>query len=391
MIFLTVISSIGATAGFFVSLVLLFRDPTRSTQTVVLALCTALTGATMLEDALISSRVYDHTPWFFGWSYPAFALIAPLLSLYVSVMANPAGADWRRIRGQLLIAGGLLALLTPWYLAGGAVRWAIELGLPMSGRFAEIGMYAIILYMLGTAGQQAFGFITAARRAPAIIEPGRRKWVVILTRLALIGWSVYAVNLGLSLFGLSNALILSAVNFVLAVSLYSLALLAILEPPDPLTQPVRQQDVQAKYARSAVSSEDLELIMSRVMSASRCQKIHRESNLTLQKLAAATRTSPNRLSQALNVQAGGFHEWLAQTRIQDVLVVMSTEGETSSLLDAAFLVGFNSKSTFYEAFKRATGQTPAAWLKTARDRKPPIPNPAEGVVVSLKDRQRQAS
>lgn len=125
---------------------------------------------------------------------------------------------------------------------------------------------------------------------------------------------------------------------------------------------------EPKYARSALAAADYDRIMAKVSAATAERHIHRDPNLGLPGLAAATGVSPNDLSQTLNVRAGGFHRWLADARIADAQVMLRS-GEASSLIDAAYAVGFNSKSTFYSAFRRVTGLTPGAWLAEERPRR----------------------
>jgi AraC-like DNA-binding protein len=122
---------------------------------------------------------------------------------------------------------------------------------------------------------------------------------------------------------------------------------------------------EPKYARSALTDADYDRIMVKVLAAAAERRLHRDPNLGLPGLAAMTGVSPNDLSQTLNVRAGGFHHWLAETRIADAQAMLRS-GEASSLIDAAYAVGFNSKSTFYSAFRRATGQTPGAWWAETR-------------------------
>lgn len=128
-----------------------------------------------------------------------------------------------------------------------------------------------------------------------------------------------------------------------------------------LLRAIQSRSDAPKYARSALDEHSQVRIMERVAAAVREQQIHRDPNLTLTRLARAVGTPSNHLSQALNVQAGGFHQWVAQARIADAQALLRDQVEASGLLDAAFAVGFNSKSAFYDAFRRATGLTPGAW------------------------------
>lgn len=116
-----------------------------------------------------------------------------------------------------------------------------------------------------------------------------------------------------------------------------------------------------KYARSAMTPGDIDRILRKLDGLVADHAVHRDPNLTLTRLAHRMGVATNDLSQALNCQRGGFREWLADTRVADVQkTLMSTRGEIN-LLHTAFDAGFNSKSAFYDAFRRVTGLTPLAW------------------------------
>lgn len=357
-----VISSIGCAAGAFLALAILARDRTRSPQSAYLAIASALLAATMGEDALAAGNAYDGAPWAFGWSYPAFAFIGPLIWLHVAAHVDPIGAGWPRARKHLAGATLLLLLLLPWWAAGGG-RWAIEQSTAQDTPSVLLAAFSLVGY-IGLSALQMLVYLVAARnRANAVVEAHSRVWLKRLITVGIVSWIVYAVGLVALVAGVDSAIAVTATNTHLAVAIYGLAITAIAVPPDPLSRPPErdQTAANAKYARSALTEADIDRLMGKLALAVRDQAIHQDANLTLQKLAAAIGASPNDLSQALNLRADGFHAWLSSVRVAEVQSLLRDGAEVSGLLDAAYAAGFNSKSTFYEAFRRTTGLTPAAW------------------------------
>ena len=95
------------------------------------------------------------------------------------------------------------------------------------------------------------------------------------------------------------------------------------------------------------------------------ERPHLDPALTLEQLARAIGTSPRRLSQTINETAGGFYEYVNSHRVADARTLLADPAEKRTSVEAiGLMVGFRSRSTFYEAFRKATGVTPAAFRKT---------------------------
>lgn len=92
--------------------------------------------------------------------------------------------------------------------------------------------------------------------------------------------------------------------------------------------------------------------------------LYLDPNLSLQKLSRHVGALPNQVSQTLNEQIGAsFFDYIAQHRIE-AAKPMILDAKASSLA-VSLDVGFNSRSTFYKAFKRETGMTPKAFRDAA--------------------------
>ena len=91
------------------------------------------------------------------------------------------------------------------------------------------------------------------------------------------------------------------------------------------------------------------------------ERVYLESHLSLPQLAGMLGCSVNHLSQAINEgHHVSFFDFVNRYRVQEATrILASGANESISILDVALQVGFNSTSTFYAAFKKATGRTPA--------------------------------
>jgi AraC-like DNA-binding protein len=90
--------------------------------------------------------------------------------------------------------------------------------------------------------------------------------------------------------------------------------------------------------------------------------LHRDANLSLWALAKHTGASSNYISQTLNeVMGESFFDFVNSYRIAEAKTLLATTNE--SVLNITYDVGFNARSSFYNAFKRHTGQTPTSYRK----------------------------
>lgn len=103
---------------------------------------------------------------------------------------------------------------------------------------------------------------------------------------------------------------------------------------------------------AAVLSQKLESIMNE-------KGLYKNPNLTLQDLANEINISSHQLSQLLNNNLGkNFTSFVNEFRIKEACkIILSNDKFTLEAI--GYDVGFNSKSTFFAAFKKHTGKTPS--------------------------------
>lgn len=91
-------------------------------------------------------------------------------------------------------------------------------------------------------------------------------------------------------------------------------------------------------------------------------KPHLNSNLTVEQLARQLAVLPRELSRAIKQGFGqNFFEFVSAHRVEEAKRRLGDVANTSSILDVMYDSGFNSKSVFNTAFKKATGVTPTQY------------------------------
>lgn len=120
--------------------------------------------------------------------------------------------------------------------------------------------------------------------------------------------------------------------------------------------------VTVKYEKSALTEAHIDRIESHLLNVIEEGKLYLDPNLSLTNLAKAVGEPPNYVSQTLNGRIGEtFFDFVNSWRIKESIVKMTRH--EMSILEIAYEVGFNSRSSFYKAFKRETGLTPSAYKK----------------------------
>ena len=98
------------------------------------------------------------------------------------------------------------------------------------------------------------------------------------------------------------------------------------------------------------------------------EKPYLDFELTLQKLAIQANIPERELSLLINHHLNKhFFDFINEYRIQDAkLLLTDPEKKEVTVLEILYQIGFNSKSSFYTAFKKATNMTPSAYRKSVR-------------------------
>lgn len=99
------------------------------------------------------------------------------------------------------------------------------------------------------------------------------------------------------------------------------------------------------------------------------KKLYLNPNLNLQLLSKILNLSQGYISQTLNSNSQlNFNEYVNSLRIDDAKhMLKSTDFDNYTIVAIGLECGFNSKSSFYSAFKKFTNKTPSEFKKNVRN------------------------
>lgn len=118
-----------------------------------------------------------------------------------------------------------------------------------------------------------------------------------------------------------------------------------------------------KYKNSALSQAQCKALALKIERAMLDDKLYQKDDLSLRLLAKHISELPYYVTQTLNTEIEeSFFDYVNRWRIKDATFRLANSKET--VLDIATDVGFNSRSSFYNAFKKIKGTTPSAYRKS---------------------------
>ncbi|SHL85266.1 helix-turn-helix domain-containing protein [Flavobacterium chilense] len=113
-----------------------------------------------------------------------------------------------------------------------------------------------------------------------------------------------------------------------------------------------------KYSGKKIESAEAVLIAEKLEKSMNEKSLYKNPNLNLLDLSREINISSHQLSQFLNNNLGkNFTSFVNEFRINEACKIIASNDKLT-LESVGYDVGFNSKSTFFAAFKKHTGTTP---------------------------------
>jgi AraC-like DNA-binding protein len=204
------------------------------------------------------------------------------------------------------------------------------------------------------------------------------KWLIILL---IIAGSYYPIRLARILFPdlipihtfIFDRIVISGMGmtFGIFLLLYPQILYgALFEEPEKVLVPSPESGTPVtKYRYSTLTREQKDDYYHQLQQFMQDKKPYLNKGITLQEMAYNLDVSPQHLSQVVNELAQyTFLDYINYHRI-DYAKQLLKQGDLKKLTVAGVgsEAGFNSRATFYNAFKKFTGKTPTEYLNSSQD------------------------
>ena len=134
-------------------------------------------------------------------------------------------------------------------------------------------------------------------------------------------------------------------------------------------QEEKQQDQSGrkKYERSALTTEQADLILQRLHAIMQSSRPYLVPTLSLPELSKQINVSPHHLSQIINERLHvNFFEYINNYRVEEAKrLLKDPKNGRLTLAAIGFDAGFNSVSSFNSVFKKITSHTPSEYRSSA--------------------------
>ncbi len=356
------------------------RRPAERAPTLGLVIFFLIHVVMYAEPAAHLSGLTELWPHLIGIGWPASQLTGPSIYIYVRDMTATGPVKRAPSHWLLHVAPAIIALViaTPFYLFPGEVKLALFTG-PNTLEFSDMprvsALYLLYpLFLITSLAYLIASFRLLLRHLEKIrnlfseIENKSLNWLRGALLFLAVVWVWALANAVLDVTGSAPAWMEAAtswmvVGWVALFGFFGVRQPAVFAGATVEAASAELSSPETKYARSALDEDRMARIGSKLDAAMRENKLYQDPSLSLRELAAAVAVSENYVSQTLNESIGrNFFDYVNSWRISEACDRLINE--KAPVLEIAYDVGFNSKSTFNAAFKKHVGVTPSAYRKT---------------------------
>jgi len=129
--------------------------------------------------------------------------------------------------------------------------------------------------------------------------------------------------------------------------------------------PLKQEETKKENAKLEVENKEIlyDDFLAKMVLRMETDKIYRNPELTLQSFSDKVNIPSYLVSKIINTKTGlNFYNFVNRYRIEEVKQELK-KSTSPKIMQIAFAAGFNTKSSFYNYFKKDTGLSPKDYIK----------------------------
>lgn len=370
----------GALQGVFLAGALTAHRTNQTANRLLAALMVAFT-IFLAGGVYYATGLFERFPYFFGISYQMPFVFGPLVYLYARAASDRAWRFERRHWVHFIPVIVSTVLAGPYYMMSAADKIALYDRLQHGELPALIATIDPLKFVSGVSYSVAT--LLYLRRHRLRIRNSYSN-----TARVNLGWLLWLAGAAAGIWLLATSLHFGAIgprvrddhiSLAIAVLIYAIGYRGLRQTEiftyesiqDPAPAPVvsvpdaEPPPPHPRQERWGLTDDDAERLQRELRGLMEKECPWKDPDLNLPDLAGRLGSTPHKLSELLNARLGKtFYDFVNGYRVQEVQRrIASGDNRTRTMLTLALDAGFASKSTFNQAFKSQTGQTPSAYRK----------------------------
>lgn len=370
--FLNVTLVIGVFLGLSLAAFLLLRRSGGNKANPFLGAIVLLYAIFLTPGCLEAARLLERIPHFANVGSFLFPLLGPLIYFYVRTTIQRA-PRLRPLDGLHLVPF-LIFLALDWrfIVLNGTEKYAIFERLIYEGvypypRWETLVKLALMIGYYVVSVRLILVYREHLRLNSSHAGSLHHRWLLFFSSALLVPLFVSAVVIltGYDFFSV-RLYAFSFVFFNVVVHLATLYRPSLFQPfPNLMDEADEQPAERRKYESSTLEEGRKTKMVARLLDYVRAERPYLEPELTLGQLAAGVGIPAHYLSQVINEKVGkSFGDFINEFRVERAKNLLGDERhEHLTILAIAYEAGFNSKTAFYDAFRRFVGVTPSKFRK----------------------------
>lgn len=364
---LSYIFIVGAAQGFILS-IFLFKKKENQTANRVISAVMILFAFDLLAGSAFLTNAIKYFPWAVGLNNSFPYLYGPLIYLYVKILVEDDD-EFHSIYLWHFLPFFLIQIYAVFFFYFESTSYQLSIlnvNTPNPWHIELIGQLIPVhgcIYLFLTV-KESFNYNKKLKQSYSNIDQINLKWLRYLIGGTFVVWLVvfiaYLLNFIYGDAFQANMLI----YVVLSVFLYSLGIKTLKQPVVHFENGAAKNLVnEAQYKKSGLTDDDAEFYIGKLISLMEKDKPYLNNKISLGELSAMINISSHNLSEIINRKLDqNFYDFINSYRIKEVIKMLEDDKYPNySLLALGYEAGFSSKSAYYSAFKKVTGDTPAQY------------------------------
>jgi AraC-like DNA-binding protein len=353
--------------GFILAVLIIVRKPVITTN-VFFGIIVLLFSLSLLHGVLEQSIHAFNARFLFPMEYGF--LLGPLCYFHFRQIATPALVLQRRDLLHFipsLLLDVALYLITFSYIRSN-LEWAEAHVAEIQITFLIVALFFIVHVCVYAA--VAYRMIGKSEIRPRENAADIQKWSMIFFSLWMVAILVEALVvvsaiLNIDIFATNDNLIYNPMGIIKAICIYTLGYWYLIKYHSLLVRHSKSFDrtIVSKY-----SADEIHQKQQQLHAALEESELYKDEKLTVEKLAKHLGWPARDLSGIIAEQFDlNFNDFVNRYRVRAFkLMAEKPENHKYSIMGLAEKAGFNSKASFYRAFKKECGQTPSEFFAASK-------------------------